>query len=118
MAILKQLEESGVILNKSKCEFYKSRVKFLGQIIDYHGVKPDLDKIAEIIHLRKPTCVSDICRFLGMANQLSKFSLCDNYYATLPPNHVSATAHAPTERIYVKTMVLSCSVHELGHLKI
>ena len=75
VAILKKLEEAGITLNENKCEFSKSAVKFLGQIVDRFGVKPNSNKIAAIVNLRKPTCVSEIRRFLGMTNQLSKFSL-------------------------------------------
>ncbi len=72
--VLRKLQEASLTLNEKKCEFCKSRVKFLGQIVDHAGVHPDPDKIAAIMHLRKPACVGDIRRFLGMANQLSKFS--------------------------------------------
>ena len=50
------------------------RVKFLGQIVDQAGVRPDSDKVSAILKLKTPTCVGDIRRFLGMTNQLGKFS--------------------------------------------
>ena len=43
MAILKKVEEAGVTLNENKCDFSKSAVKFLDQILDRFGVKPDLN---------------------------------------------------------------------------
>ena len=72
--MLRRLEKAGLTLNERKCESSKNRVKFLGQIVDHTGVRPDPDKVAAIVHLRTPTCVGDICRFPGMTNQLSKFS--------------------------------------------
>ena len=66
VAILKKLEEAGLTLNENKCEFSKSTVKFLGQIMDHFGVKPNPNKIDAIVNLRKSTCVSDIRRFLCM----------------------------------------------------
>jgi len=75
MVVLQKLQDAGLTLNQKKCEFSKSRVKFLGQIVDHAGVRPDPDKVAAIVHLRTPTCVGDIRRFLGTTNQLSKFSL-------------------------------------------
>ena len=75
MVVLQKLQEAGLTLNQQKCEFSKSQVKFLGQIVDHAGIRPDPDKVAAIVHFRTPTCVGDIRRFLGMANQLSKFAL-------------------------------------------
>ena len=73
--VLQRLQDAGVTLNESKCEFSVNRVKFLGQIVDHTGVRPDPEKVRAIVNLRRPTCVGDVRRFLGMANQLGKFSL-------------------------------------------
>ena len=42
--------------------------------MDGTGVQPDPDKIAAIKRVPTPTNVRDVRRFLGMVNQLSKFS--------------------------------------------
>lgn len=39
--VLQTLQNSGLTLNRSKCEFRKDRLKFLGHIIDHDGEKPD-----------------------------------------------------------------------------
>ena len=49
-------------------------MKFLGQIVDQSGVRPDPDKVSAILNLRTPSCVGDVRRFFGMTNQLGKFS--------------------------------------------
>jgi len=41
MVVLQKLQEAGLTLNQKKCEFSKSRVKFLGQTVDHAGVRPD-----------------------------------------------------------------------------
>ena len=51
-----------------------TEVHFLGQIVDVSGVRPDPEKVAAIQNFSKPTCVGDIRRFLGMVNQLNKFT--------------------------------------------
>lgn len=43
--------------------------------MDHEGVQPDPDKIVAMKNMRTPTCIGDICRLLGMINQLSKFSI-------------------------------------------
>ena len=72
--VLQRLQDAGVTLNKKKCMFSQDRVKFLGQIVDPTGVRPDPDKVSAIVNYKTPTCVGDIRRLLGMTNQLGKFS--------------------------------------------
>ena len=72
-AVLNRLQSAGVTLNKEKCQFRKTRVQFLGQLIDGHGVRPDPAKVKAIQQFKQPTTVKELRRFLGMANHLSKF---------------------------------------------
>ena len=47
---------------------------FLGQVVDGDsGVQPDPEKVAAIVDMPTPGNVGDIRRFLGVANQMSKF---------------------------------------------
>ena len=69
--VLLCLQESGLTLNAEKCK--RTKVKFLGQIIDDNGIRPDPGKITAIQNVSKPKRVSDVHRFLGMTNQMSKF---------------------------------------------
>ena len=71
--MLKRLEEAKVTLNKEKCEFVKSSVKFLGHIIDASRVRPDPEKVIAIVAMAEPTNVMEVQCFLGMVNHLSKF---------------------------------------------
>ena len=65
---LKKIQAAGLTLNNV---FSKISVKFLGQVIDSDGIRPDPDKIKAIHDVQEPQNVSDIRRFLGMVNQLS-----------------------------------------------
>lgn len=76
MVVLERLAAAGVTLNSEKCEFAKSRVKFLGHIIDREGIRADPDKTAAVLQMRTPQNVSELRRYLGMTNQLGKFSPC------------------------------------------
>ena len=62
-------------MNLAKCEFSKSTVKFLGHIIDQSGIRADPEKTGAVSRMETPQSVSDLRRFLGMVNQLEKFSL-------------------------------------------
>ena len=54
-AVLKRLEAAGVTLNSEKCEFAKSRVKFLGHLIDQEGIRADPDKTSAILRMAHST---------------------------------------------------------------
>ena len=72
--VLQRLRDLGMTLNPEKCAFAQSSVKFLGHMIDSQGIKPDPNKVSAIEKFTTPSCIGDVRRFLGMINQLSKFS--------------------------------------------
>jgi hypothetical protein len=74
-AVLDRLAERGVTLNIKKCQFKKTTLKFLGHVLDENGVRPDPEKTEAIQQMQPPKNVSDLRRFLGVTNQLGKFSL-------------------------------------------
>ena len=73
-AVLERLQNAGVTLNPAKCEFGRSSVKFLGNIIDYRGIRADPEKITAICQLKPPDSVTELRQFMGMVNQLGRFS--------------------------------------------
>ena len=46
--VFKQLEQHGLKLKASKCEFFKNKVQYLGHIVSDEGVQTDPDKIAAL----------------------------------------------------------------------
>ena len=73
-AVLERIKAAGVTLNLSKCEFARSSLKFLGHIIDATGIRADPEKTSAIVEMQAPTGIPELRRFLGMANQLGKFT--------------------------------------------
>ena len=73
-AVLHRVRAAGLTLSKEKCEFSKKKIKFLGQVVDGSGVTADPDKIRAIQEMKAPSTITELRRFLGMVNQLSKFS--------------------------------------------
>ena len=60
--VLQKLEEAGItLLNAEKCEYSS-------------GICPDPEKIKAIHNMENLTNVTELRRFLGMTNQLRKFS--------------------------------------------
>ena len=73
MTVLIKIHDAGLTLNKGKCQFNTTSIKFLGQIFDQEGVKADPTMVQAILKLEPPTNVKELRYLLGMANQLSKF---------------------------------------------
>lgn len=73
-AALNHLSSAGVTLNSKKCEFRKTQITFLGHVINRLGISADPNKTAAIEQMETPKSVTELRRFLGIANQLGKFS--------------------------------------------
>ena len=68
-----QAYSARLILGQEKYEISYKGVKFLGQLVDELGVRPDPEKVRAIQQMK--TSNSELIMFLGMVNQQSKFSL-------------------------------------------
>ena len=73
-AALERIQAAGVTLNKEKCEFNKTSLTFLGHSIDEKGISPDPHKMAAISKMASPKSTTELRRFMGMVNQVGKFS--------------------------------------------
>lgn len=71
--ILNRLAEAGVSLNQEKCQFSVKELCFLGCRVSKHGIRPDPAKVGAISEMKPPKSVSDMRRFLGLANHCSRF---------------------------------------------
>ena len=60
-------------LKPSKCEFFKTELKFLGHIISDKGLKADPDKITAIKDWPQPKSVKQIRQFLGLSGFLRRY---------------------------------------------
>lgn len=72
--MLEQVQSVSGTLNAEMYELGKMSLKFLGHCIDKDGVRADLDKTAAICQMSPPRSLSDLHRFMGMVNQMRKFS--------------------------------------------
>ena len=72
-AVLTRLEKRGLKLNREKCRFKKTEVKFFGHIISEHGIRPDPEKVKAIVEMPPPNTLTELRTMCGMFNYLSKF---------------------------------------------
>ena len=65
---------AGVTLNRDKCLFGQEKITFPGHVIDKTGISPDPDKISAFLKIKPPASIAELRHFIGMVNQLGKFS--------------------------------------------
>ena len=73
-ATFQAIQQAGLTLNREKCQFNKSSLSFLGYNVDSCGISQDPEKTKAITKMEPPTTVTQLRRFLGMINQMNRFS--------------------------------------------
>ncbi|KAK9517616.1 hypothetical protein VZT92_022970 [Zoarces viviparus] len=63
--VLQRLQENGLRVKCSKCEFGKTRVEYLGHVLDEQGIHPSKDKVRAIQEAPAPTNVKELQAFFG-----------------------------------------------------
>ena len=71
--VFEKLAKAGLKLKPSKCEFFRSSLKYLGHIVSKEGIATDLRKIEAIRNWPHPKTVTDVCSFTGFTNYYRKF---------------------------------------------
>ncbi len=65
--VFQKLTETGLKANLSKCEFLKSRIEFLGHLVDGDGIHTVDSKITAVQKFPTPKSVENVRSFLGLA---------------------------------------------------
>ena len=71
--VLTTLANNGIKVKLSKCEFFKKEVNFLGHVLNNKGIRKDPEFVKKIIDYPKPTNITELRQFLGLANFQRKF---------------------------------------------
>ncbi|GJY99085.1 putative reverse transcriptase domain-containing protein [Tanacetum coccineum] len=71
--ILELLKKEELYAKFSKCEFWLSKVQFLGHVIDSEGIHVDPAKIESIKDWASPKTPTEIRQFLGLAGYYRRF---------------------------------------------
>src|SRR5262249_13705359 len=71
--VLQTLRENQLYAKLSKCEFWLDKVGFLGHVISKEGIQVDPQKVEAVSNWPRPTNVTEIRSFLGMAGYYRRF---------------------------------------------
>jgi hypothetical protein len=71
--VLETLRRNKLYAKLSKCEFWLNEVVFLGHVISEKGISVDPKKIEAVLRWERPTNVTEIRSFLGLAGYYRRF---------------------------------------------
>jgi hypothetical protein len=71
--VLQKLKAHQLYAKISKCEYWLSKVAFLGHVVSAGGVSVDPDKVNDVLDWMPPMNVSEIQSFLGLASYYRRF---------------------------------------------
>ena len=67
------MKRSGLKCKPSKCEILKDSIKYLGRMVDRHGIGPDSDVVEAVLTWKSPKTKHELMSFLGFANYCREF---------------------------------------------
>ena len=88
--VLQRLDKHNMKLNKTKCQFLKSEVTYLGRTVSVNGIKPIQNKVEATRKAPAPANLTELQSLLGAVQ----------YYAKFVPN-LSTVLHSLHDRLKV-----------------
>ena len=74
--IFKRLEAVDLKMKRSKCDFFKKHIHYLGHLISADGIRPLKDKLDSIRDMPTPCNSKEVKQFLGLIGYYRKFVPC------------------------------------------
>ena len=71
--VFAKLDKAGLKLKPNKCEFFKTRITYLGHIVSSKGIETDPKKVEAVKNWTIPKTVTDVRSFLGFTNYYRRF---------------------------------------------
>ena len=71
--VLQLLRDHQLYAKFSKCEFWLTEVRFLGQMVSASGVSVDLENVEAVMSWERLKSVFEMCSFLGLAGYYRRF---------------------------------------------
>ena len=71
--VLQELGEHQLFAKFSKCDFFKDKIQYLGQVVTKEGIFVHPEKIQEIEDWSVPKDVTDVRSFMGITSYYQRF---------------------------------------------
>src|SRR5918911_827290 len=71
--VFERIRKAGLKLRIDKCKFCFNEIEFLGYIIGEDGIKTDEKKVEKVKNFPKPTTITELKGFLGLASYYRRF---------------------------------------------
>ena len=71
--IFQRLKEASLKLKRSRCDFMKAQIQYLGHLISCSGIQPLPEKLESIKHMPAPRSPKEVKQFLGLTGYYCKF---------------------------------------------
>ena len=65
------MKRAGLKCNPSKCEILRDSIKYLGRMVNRHGVRPEVEAVEAVLTRKAPRTDTQLMSFLGFANYYS-----------------------------------------------
>ena len=72
-SVLQTLRQNQLYAKFKKCEFWLSRVGFIGHVVFADGIYVDSQKVEAVANWEQPTTVTEVRSFLGLAGYYRRF---------------------------------------------
>ena len=67
------MKQAGLKCKPSKCEILRDSIKYLGRLVDKHGVRPDPEAVKAVLTRKAPQTDTQLMSFLGFDNYYREF---------------------------------------------
>lgn len=71
--VLEKLRQANLTINLGKCQFFRSKLRYLGYVVDSFGLRTDPEKVEAILNYPTPKSKKELKRFLGTASWYRRF---------------------------------------------
>ena len=91
--VFERFRAANLKINPTKCEFFKTRVPFLGHIISKEGLEADPEKVAAVKNFPIPTSPTEVKSFLGLCSHYRRYV--QNFADIARPLHKASESKSP-----------------------
>lgn len=71
--VFRRLREANLTISFEKCQFCRPQMRYLGYVVDKHGLHVDPDKVQAMLDIPSPKGVGDVRRILGTFSWYRRF---------------------------------------------